>query len=219
MVEAIVSAFDHPHDPLREVRGVGRRDELVVLDLQHIPLHSQAQHGPHEVVSPSVDARGSYYIPAVSELPDVLLPGKLSAAVDADWVRRIEGLVGSSRLAVEDVVRADVQEIIASLLTDLGQVPWTERVDPVSKVGLCLAAVDVGVGGRVHDDIWGVLLQRQPHGTEVRHVKLSLRERHDLVAAPGEEFGELETELAARAAYEDLRHVVLPRPSPAVRRT
>src|SRR3712207_3293596 len=120
---------------------------------------------------------------------------------------------------LEDVVRADVQEIIASLLTDLGQVPWTECVDPVSKVGLCLATVDVGVGSRVHDDIWGVLLQRQPHGTEVRNVKLSLRERDDLVAVPGEEFGELEAELATRAAYEDLQHVVLPRPLPAVHRT
>src|SRR5215211_6062236 len=51
VVEAIVSAFDHPRDPIREVSGVGRRDELVVLDLQHVLLHSQAQRRRHERLS------------------------------------------------------------------------------------------------------------------------------------------------------------------------
>jgi hypothetical protein len=64
-------------------------------------------------VTPPIDARGSDDVPAVGELPDVLLSGELGAAVDADGVRGIEGLVGSPRLAVEDVVRADVQEIAA----------------------------------------------------------------------------------------------------------
>jgi hypothetical protein len=45
-----------------------------------------------------------------------------------------------------------------------------------------------------------MVLQRQPHATEVHHVKLSLGECDDLMAAQGKEFCETEAELAARAA-------------------
>src|SRR5215211_452528 len=64
VIEPVASGLQDFGDAFSQVAGVGRRDELVVLDLQHVPFGGHAQHGSHEVMPPSVDAGGTDDVPA-----------------------------------------------------------------------------------------------------------------------------------------------------------
>src|SRR4051794_30378511 len=110
MVEAVAAVFYYPGDAFGQVPGVGPRDELVVLDLESVALPRHTQHGAHEVVAASVDARRANAVPEIREPKAVLPPGELGAPVGADGVRAIEELIGPPVPPIEDVVGAPVQE-------------------------------------------------------------------------------------------------------------
>ena len=107
-------------------------------------------------------------------------------------------------LAVEDVVGADVQQLAAESLGVLGEVAGAERVDAVGVLGLGLSAVHVGVGGGVNDEVGLVALQSFGDGPGVGDVKLGARKSHGVVAAFGQQPGQLQTELSPGAGYEYL---------------
>src|SRR3954447_17231446 len=203
MVEAVAAVFYYPGDAFGQVPGVGRRDELVVLDLEEVALPRHTQHGAHEVVAASVDARRANDVPAIREPHDVLLPGELGAPVGADGVRGIEGLIGPLVPTVEDVVGAHVQELAAPPPAGLGQVARPEGVYRVRVLRRLLAPVHAGVGGAVHDYLRRMLLDGTVYGPGVRHVESPAVEGHEVVAPPGKNIGQLQAQLSACAGEQD----------------
>src|SRR5215211_1016139 len=210
VVEAVAPTLRDPGDAFGQVAGVGRRDELVVLDLEHIPLSGHAQHGTHEVMPPSVDAGGTDDVPASCQVLHVLLAGQFGAAVGADRGRQVEGLVGPITLPVEDVVGAHVQQLASLPLANLGQVARPQGVDRIRQIRLRLAPVHVRKRSRVDNELRRVILHSPLYGFRIGYVELFPGERHRLVASPRQYLGQLQPELALRAGYENLHPSVKP---------
>lgn len=104
------------------------------------------------------------------------------------------------RVAFGDVVGADVEEEGAAGFAGLGHFADGDDVSTKGGGGLGFAQVDIMKGGGVDDGVWAVLVEHGGEGGGVADVELGAAgEGEDFVAAPGEDAGEVETQLAGGA--------------------
>ena len=154
---------------------------------------------------------------AVAELLDILLTHELGGAVGADGAGD-GGLIlrdAAVLTAGEDIVGGDVHQPCAGLGGSLRQIAGADGVGLESGVMVHLAAVHVGEGGAVDDDIRALAADEVVHHLIVGDVQLRqvhrndrgvhqlLRERAKLTAALPELLDDLGAELALAAGNND----------------
>src|SRR5699024_10913881 len=117
----------------------------------------------------------------VAEPLDVLLPHQLGGAVGADGPGQAGLVLGHAAVLPprKDVVGGRVHQPRAHLLGGLGQVAGAQGVGLVGGVVVCLAAVHVGVGGAVDDDVGLVAADEVIHRLVVGDVQLGQVHRDD----------------------------------------
>src|SRR5437870_1285404 len=86
-----------------------------------------------------------------AEVADEELTGCLGSAVGVDWIRGRALDIGFATLAVEHVVRAEMNQAGSHALGDESQVPSRNAVDVEGLIDVRLASLDLVKGSRVDD--------------------------------------------------------------------
>src|SRR5207253_2377303 len=99
----------------------------------------------------TVQARGPDDQVPAAEVADEEFTGCLGSAVGVDWVGRGALGVRFTTFAVEDIVRAQVNQTSPDSLGHHSQVPNRDAVDLESLIDVRLASLDLVKGGRIDD--------------------------------------------------------------------
>ncbi len=165
-----------------QIDGVGGVAALVVDDLQLAELPACIHDGLDEVLAVvAVEPRGADDEVAVAELLDVLLTHELGGAVGADGAGD-GGLIlrdAAVLTAGEDIVGGDVHQPCAGLGGGLRQIAGADGIGLEGDVMVHLAAVHVGEGGAVDDDIRALAADEVVHHLIVGDVQLRQVHRND----------------------------------------
>ena len=107
----------------RQVHGVGWGADLVVDHAQFASRLGFFQDGAHKVLAARPEQPGGARDPeARHELADKLLALQLAPSVDAQGIGGVVFHVGRRFLAVEDIIRADMEHWNAGVAASQGQV-------------------------------------------------------------------------------------------------
>ena len=170
-----------------QVAGVGRAAELVVDHGELVARGGELEHRVDEVLAVRAEdpggaddrvrrGRGGLHRELAREL---------RAPVGADRAGgRVLG-VRLGRVAGEDVVGGDVDDVRAGLGGRGGQVPGAVAVDPRGGGFVGLGAVDVGVGRAVDHRVGLGVAHGGADGVGVRDVEVGAREGDDVVSRGG----------------------------------
>src|SRR6266702_3913807 len=205
------------------LRLAAERDTLQVVDDQEgVALGGEPQDRLDEVAAgPAVDPGGSDQVVTAPDVAEGLLTGELGAAVDALWGWGVVFAVavgpdGGTLLPVEDIVGGEVEQLGVDLAAGQRQVPGAEAVVAEGPVLVALAAVDVGHGRSVEDQVGLQLGDGGGDRRPVADVQLSVAERHD-VPGVGEGGGQVAADLAAGTGHQHPHGGLLPRLRVALR--
>ena len=131
MVIAVFFRFDHIDQQAGEVKGVGRRSDLVVDHANGIACLAGVDHGFDEVLPiEAKDPRDADDEIFFQNRADRQFSIQLALAIDVQ--RRIVFIVrlpGTLAAAVEDVIGRKIEELRAGFLRRLGDVPRAAGVD------------------------------------------------------------------------------------------
>src|SRR5699024_4847900 len=182
VVQAVLMGDAQLQNLVGQVHRVGGVAQLVVDHLQPAVLFARAGDGLDKVFAVvAVQPGGADDEVPVAEPLDVLLPHQLGGAVGADGPGQAGLVLGHAAVLPprKDVVGGDMHQPRAHLLGGLGQVAGAQGVGLVGGVVVCLAAVHVGVGGAVDDDVGLVAADEVIHRLVVGDVQLGQVHRDD----------------------------------------
>ena len=218
VVEAVFVGHAELQNFVGQIDGVGRVAALVVDDLQLAELLARVHDGLDEILAVvAVEPRGAHNEVAVAELLDVLLAHELGGAVGADGAGD-GGLIlrdAAVLAAGENVVGGDMDQTGPGLGGSLREVAGAEGVGLEGSVVVHLAAVHIGVGGAVDDDIRALAADEVVHHLVVGDVQFRQVHRDDggalqlfgdgadLTAALAELLDDLGAQLALAAGNDD----------------
>ena len=110
---------------------------------------------------------------------DELLSRELAPTVDRERTGLVELVVRRALLAVEDVVRGDMEQHGSGLTRCERQALRPERIDPERPLALGLAGIHASEGGEVHDRVGTERRHGPHHGVVVADVELLVVELGD----------------------------------------
>ena len=224
MVQAVLVGDAQLQDLVGQIHRVGGVAALVVDDFQLAELFARIHDGLDEVLAiVAVQPGRADDEVAVAELLHVLLAHELGGAVGADGAGK-GGLIlcdAAVLAAGEDVVGGDMDQAGTGLGGSLCQVAGAEGVCLEGRVVVHLAAVHVGVGSAVDDDIRALTADEVIHHLVVGDVQFGQVHRDDgralqlfgdgadLAAALAELLDDLGAQLTLAASNDDF-HVRSP---------
>ena len=156
-----------------QIRGRGRRADLVEDDRKGLPLGRKPHHGLDEILAVrGIEPRRPEDQIAAARLGNGFLAEELGRAVDAEGGCRPVLGIGLAAIAVEHVIRRDVDQDGVPLLCDKGEVRGGAVVEEIGHGGIALGALDIGIGGAVDDDVHMLALADQTDRIDVRDVQI-----------------------------------------------
>lgn len=110
---------------------------------------------------------------------------KFGAAIDRGRVGGILLPIGLSAGAIEHVVRADLDQKGPLRLAGFGQPPHGGGVDQNGQLGFRLAAVNLGEGSAIDQDVRANLRDNPANGIWIAQIKNRLLRKDQFVSQPG----------------------------------
>ena len=205
-------------DELRQIRRIGRRSHLVEDHLEHRPFRRELAHRLHEVLAVrGVEPRRAEDLPAAAGGLYRLLALKLRRPVHPVRLDRPVLAARKGDVALENVVRGDVDEVRADFRRHRSQDTRSKVVQQVRHLDVVLGLVHIGVGRAIHDDIDLLRFADQPDGIPVGDVQIDgvhPRKGGDVredvaVGRSGGDVAHFRSELSVSSRNQYVQHSVL----------
>ncbi len=201
-------ALEREHADLAgEIGRVRGREDLVVDDAHLRALPRRPKHRIDEVAAlrpagaEPVEPGGADHLVAVADAQNRVLARELRLRIDVEWIRPVRLDVGRPLGAVEDVVRAHVDEPRADCGARLREPAGCDRVDEVGLPLHGLALRHVVEGRRVHHHRRPQPAEHGAHRVRVGDLEVRVREPAHVLA--GERLDEVAAELSRAADDRD----------------
>jgi len=207
MKESFVRRAEKQRELPGEIRGRGRRNDLIVHNLDRFVVPRLFQHCFDEV--PAFALRTCVAVEAASPdhqvshglCADEILTRKPGVAINAQRTRLARFRVGCCAVPIENVVGADLHNLRVKVIGNANEVQDSQDIHPIGEIRIGFAIVHAMICAQIHDHFRVGFRKQGSRSRVVCDVKILAREGKEVMT--GERIHQISPQLSVRTEYAD----------------